>query len=244
MAYISVCSLDDDCLPAYSILQCASARHPGVYARIAEVKEWIDKTIADESAFASDDSESGPSASEAFSLPEATFAVEPSSTLSSSVNTHTNWREVINEEFVHDFEHNLMVKGGHHARQYVKAYGKNGIARIQHGKDEMSSFSTKEISIESGWSRTWRMTMTFQGRGMEEGEDQFCVQIKKDNREWEYLHCYMSGEDFTNKRWIEEELNFVVNDSPNTVEFRWICKGNDRRDDVVFDKIVIENKES
>lgn len=206
------------------------------------MKEWIDQTIAEESAFASDDSaESGPSAS-AFSLPEATFAVEPSDTFSSSVNTPSNWREVINEDFIDDFGYNDMVKGGHHARQYFKAYGKEGIVRIQHGKGKTSSFSTNEISVGPGMGNKWRMTMTFQGRGMEEDEDRFCVQVKEDGRKWKDIHCYMSGDDFTNKEWIEEELNFTVKDSTNTLEFRWICEGDTRKDDVLFDKIVIENE--
>ncbi len=142
-----------------------------------------------------------------------------------------------------------MKKGGNHARQYDRAYGKEGIVRIQHGKGKKSSFSTESISTrrsaphleERGRRKSeWKVSMSFMGKGMEEDEDQFCVQIKEDEGKWKDLKCLMSGVDFVDGVWTEASILFTVDDTTDNVEVRWVCEGQDRRDDVIFDWIKVE----
>ncbi len=142
-----------------------------------------------------------------------------------------------------------MERGGTHARQYVRAFGKDGIARIQHGKGKKSSFATKSIStrrsaahedVRGKRSAEYKITMIFQGKGMTENEDRFCVQVQEDKKKWKDVRCYMSGFDFDDGVWITETLSYNVDDTVDSVKFRWKCEGQDRTDDVLFDYIKIE----
>lgn len=234
---------------------CGSAKHPGVYARVTEVLNWIEDTIDKESKFSdvdsNVDSDSGSAANTssnpATTSDESSFSDRPFS------YENTSWREVLYEDFMEDFgsTKSRVARGGNHARQYKRAYGKNGVARIQHGKRQKSSFSTEELStlrsvphLEERGKREseWKVTMSFMGKGMEEDEDRFCVQIKEDNKNWKDLKCYMSGEDFDNEEWIEETIVFSVDDTTENVQVRWECKGDSRADDVLFDWIKIESE--
>jgi len=238
---------------------CGSAKHPGVYSRITEVLSWIEDTISDKSKYASTDFDSNSNSdpeppttsnepattsfSGSFSDQDYTWSDKPSTWENSS------WRTVVDEDFVKDFGAGSMKRGGTHARQYKRAFGKDGIARIQHGKGRKSSFETKEIStrrsvahedVRGKRSTEYKITMIYQGKGMTEDEDRFCVQVQEDNKQWKDVRCYMSGVDFDNGVWITDILSFNVDDTTDSVKFRWICEGQDRTDDVLFDYIKIE----
>lgn len=226
--------------------QCASAKHPGVYSRITEVRSWIDDTISKESSFSS---VSGGDTTTTTSTRPATGQSSPTE----SSYTNPNWRTILYEDFEQDFGQNKMDKGGNHARQYYKAFGKEGIARIQHGKGKKSSFSTREISTDRGVpynksgntrSSDWKVSMEFQGIGMDEDEDQFCVQLQLDNGKWEDLKCYMSGVDFTNGDWFQESITFSVADTVESFRVRWICEADSRSDDVIFDWVELQAYEA
>ncbi len=218
--------------------------------------QWIEDTIQDKSRFANTDSDSD-------SEPAITTSSEPATTSAGSFtdasysysdepDTWENplWRQVLFEDFVEDFEKNSMEKGGKHARQYRYAFGKDGIARIQHGKRRKSSFSTKKLSTRRsvahqdgrGGNRStkWRVTMEFQGKDMTDDEDRFCVQVQEDKKPWKVEKCYMSGVDFTNGVWTTETLTFYVKDTTDSVKVRWVCEGQDRTDDVIFDWVKLE----
>jgi trypsin len=223
---------------------CGSATHPGVYARITEVLDWIEDTIEKESKFSDADysvnSDSGSTISTSDSTQTTSngggFSDKPSSWENSS------WREVVHEDFTSDFGSNRMQKGGVHAKQYDRAYGRIGVARIQHGKGKKSSFSTEPIHLEERCRRKseWKVSMSFMGKGMDEYEDRFCVQVKEDDGKWKDLKCFMSGEDFVDGEWTEASILFTVDDTTDNVEVRWVCEGQDRRDDVIFDWVKVE----
>lgn len=239
---------------------CGSAQHPGVYSRITEVLQWIEDTIQDKSRFANTDSDSDSEPATTISFEPATtsagFFTDASYSYSDEPDTSWEnplWRQVLFEDFVEDFESNSMEKGGTHARQYSSAYGKDGIARIQHGKGSKSSFSTKELSTrrsvahqdgrDGNRSTKWRVTMEFQGKEMTENEDRFCVQVQEDTNPWTDAKCYMSGVDFTNGVWTAEIFTFNVEDTTDFVKVRWVCEGQDRTDDVIFDWVKLECEE-
>jgi len=222
---------------------CASAKHPGVYSRITEVRSWIDDTISKESSFSS---VSGGDTSTTTSTRPPT---EGQSKPTESSYTNPNWRTVFREDFVKDFGQNHLDKGGNHARQYYRAFGREGIARIQHGKGQKSSFSTREISTERGvpYNKSgntrgsdWRVSYEFQGIGMDEGEDQFCVQLQLDNGKWKDLKCYMSGVDFENGDWVIDTFTFTVPDTADDFRVRWMCEADSRSDDVIFDWVELQ----
>jgi len=232
---------------------CGSARHPGVYSRITEVLSWIEDTIERKSRFAGTDFNSDPEppisttsdepATTSFSDEDYTWSDKPSTWENSS------WRTVLEEDFMKDFGSNSMERGGTHARQYRRAFGKDGIARIQHGKGKKSSFSTKKIStrrsaahedLRGKRSTEYKITMMYQGKGMTEGEDRFCVQVQEDKESWKDVRCYMSGKDFDDGVWVTDTISLNVDDTTDSVKFRWICEGQDRTDDVLFDYIKIE----
>lgn len=231
---------------------CGSARHPGVYARITEVLQWIEDTIDKESKFSdvdsNVDSDSGStttsSSSPATTSDESSFSDKPFNW------ENSNWREVLYEDFKEDFgtRSNKMNKGGNRVKQYTRAYGKDGIVRLEHGKGKKSSMSTEPLTTlrtvphlddERGSRRTveWKVSMLFMGKGMEEDEDRFCVRIKEDNGKWKNLKCFVSGKDFTNGEWTEEAIIFSATED---VQVRWECEGDSRKDDVLFDWIRVE----
>ena len=227
-----------------SIQQCGDRKYPGVYSRITEVLTWIENTIESESRFSDSDSDSD-------STPTTTADTGSSySEPSTYVNPH--WREVFSEDFTDDFGKNKMEKGGTHARQYKEAFGAIGVARIQHGKGKKSSITTKKIPArrsvahqEERGSRSidWKLIFTFQGKGMDENEDRFCVKFQEDKNDWKEARCYMSGIHFTNGEWVTETLIISVKDTVEDVKFRWECQGDDRQDDVLIDNIIIEVEE-
>ncbi len=216
---------------------------------------WIEDTIQDKSRYADTDSNSNSDPE-----PSITTSYEPATTSSFSDEDYmwsgkptswenSSWRTVLEEDFVKDFGSNSMERGGTHARQYKKAFGKNGIARIQHGKGRKSSFTTMRIpnqrssaheDVRGKRTAEYKITMTFQGKGMTENEDRFCVQVQQDKKQWKDVRCYMSGKDFDNEVWITETLSYNVDDTTDDVKFRWMCEGKDRTDDVLFDYIKIE----
>lgn len=85
--------------------------------------------------------------------------------------------------------------------------------------------------------------MEFQGKEMTENEDRFCVQVQEDTNPWTYAKCYMSGVDFTNGVWTTEIFTFNVEDTTDFVKVRWVCEGQDRTDDVIFDWVKLECEE-
>jgi len=223
---------------------CGDRKYPGVYSRITEVLTWIENTIESESRFSDSDSDSDSGSNPTTTTDTGSSYSEPSDYV------NPDWREVFSEDFTNDFGKNGMEKGGTHARQYKKAFGKIGIARIQHGKGKKSSITTKKISArrsvahqeDRGKQRStdWKITFIFQGKGMEENEDRFCVKFQEDKKDWEDARCYMSGKDFYNGEWVTETLIISVKDTVEDVKFRFECEGDNRTDDVLFDKITIE----
>ena len=86
--------------------------------------------------------------------------------------------------------------------------------------------------------------MEFQGIGMDEDEDQFCVQLQLDNGKWNDLKCYMSGVDFDNGDWVTETITFSVADTVESFRVRWICEADKRNDDVIFDWVELQAYEA
>lgn len=213
---------------------CANAKYPGVYSRITAVDTWIKDMIEDWSEFPLDEEDD-------VSEPETTTTV-PTEEINNLIYTNhsENWRSVLEEHFDSDFGQNSMVSGGNHVRQYPSAFLRTGVARIQHGKGEQSSFSTKELSTQRSVSHHWKVTTEFLGNKMEENEDRYCIQYREDLGSWKDVKCYMSGVDFVNGEWMIDPATFIVKGTTEYVHVRWICEGNDTQDDVLIDKIKIE----
>jgi len=224
---------------------CASARHPGVYSRITEVRTWIDATIAKESQFSRDGDISNTS-----STRPATMATGEASRPTESNYVNPNWRTVLSEDFDLDFGQNEMVAGGDvHVKHYPTAFGKKGVARIQKGNGSASSFATKPISTNrsmshntSGNTRSsdWKVTFEYQGIGMEENEDSFCVRLQVNKGDWTDLKCYLSGVDFKNGEWRTDTIPFSVVDTADEIRVGWICNGDKRSDGVVFNSVEVD----
>lgn len=218
--------------------QCASAKYPGVYSRITEVNDWINDQIQKYSDY---DGVTPPSPNPPPPSPTPPSPTPPPP----SPSGNPNWRVVLSEDFTNG-AYGGMTQGGVHVRTYLEARGREGVIRMQEGKDLKSAFWTKPLKSNRSSSRNtrgtviWKITQTYYGNGMEAYEDGFCVQYQEDNGQYKDAKCYESGKDFENQIWIEDEIIIEISDSTNNVRFRWMNKGNNRQDDMLFDLIKIE----
>mmetsp|Transcript_23992 Transcript_23992/g.49686 ORF Transcript_23992/g.49686 Transcript_23992/m.49686 type:complete len:248 (+) Transcript_23992:974-1717(+) len=212
---------------------------PGVYSRVSSAYRWIRSEVC----LASN---SPPTYLQCGSLDdEETVAEEKmmkgnSGMIANDISIGEDlerWSILFEEDFLRGF--GVFNKGGRDAVHYKFAKERKGVVRIQDGNGESSAVFSNKIILEEGYSML-KVCFSFYGIGMER-VDSFCLDHSIDaSSKWVEERCWFGRVDFPNKLWIDDVcVEFSVPAGADTISIRFRCHGDERRDDILIDKVAI-----
>ncbi|KAL7468963.1 hypothetical protein ACHAXS_009199 [Conticribra weissflogii] len=218
---------------------CASQVFPGVYSRISSAYKWIRSEVC----LASNEP---PTYMQCDNL-EGELEVAKEKIMQENSGMIANdasgggetggWSILIEEEFLRGF--GVFNKGGRDAVHYKIAKERIGVVRIQDGNGEASSIFSNKFILDEGYSML-KVCFSFYGIGMER-VDSFCLDHSIDaSSKWVEERCWFGRVDFPNKVWIDDVcVEFTVPTGADTISLRFRCHGDERRDDILIDKVTI-----
>ena len=215
---------------------CASPIFPGVYSRISSAFDWIRKEVCERSRdpasyFECDVETDGIAGSKQ-------FAGSSDGIVAMDISSDLGWHTIVKDDFLRGF--GVFNRGGRDAVHYKFAKERTGVIRIQDGNGQKSSIFSQKVSLEDRYSRL-KVCFSFYAISMEK-VDSFCLDHSIDAAsKWTEKQCWFGRWDFPNKQWIDDKcVEFDVPAGTDSLSIRFRCHGDDRRDDVLIDKVEIQ----
>ena len=238
---------------------CASQDFPGVYSRVSVAYDWIKEEVCRRSSdppshfqcgdssgsisggsiwggSGGGDSSGGESGGSSWGESALDGGNEGSEGGSSS-GSSGKWDTLVTEDFKGGF--GFFNSGGKDATHYSSVKYREGVIRIQDGKGEDSTMYSNKIILDNKYSK-FRVIFSFYALRMD-NTDSFCLDYSIDGgSEWNEAKCWNGQDDFSNKVWYDDTTVDFEASKADSLNIRFRCEGDSRKDDVLIDKVKLE----
>ena len=231
---------------------CASKDFPGVYARVSVAYDWIKEEVCNRSSDppasfgcgGSNPSNLAPTPSQPSQPsqpskpnPSPPSPSPPSPSQPSGDSSNGKWNRIVDEDFVAGF--GFFNSGGSDAKHYKSVKQRTGVVRIQDGSGEASSVYSNKISLDGSYSAI-KVTFSFYLLSMED-DDEFCLEYSENEQSiWKEAQCWSGRDDLWNKVWYDNTSIELDAKNAESMRIRFLCKGDDNKDDVLIDNVEVE----